>query len=235
VVDGVTGAPIPTPAVVALEKMGGDFQLVQQVAVAADGSFKFDNVASGPNYALVFNAQDNAGGFYTPLVLAGGGPFNGQLITPGTNVGTIKLAHNGPPTAGSIHTQEAASTASNTPATITIKIDLRTFVEDFEFSLPMIGGMPTTTTQTSSCSDPSTACSQVTLDVPTDPAQFEEFGTNQPPTTPTPEEDYLIRAFAFVPGTNEPDCSPSEQDGFLPGMNRGDNLSVVIPTFKGCK
>jgi hypothetical protein len=231
----VTGAPIPAPAVVALEEEHGDFQPVQQVAVAADGTFKFDNVASGQNYALVFNAQDNAGGFYTPLVLAGGDQFQAKTITPGTDVGTIKLAHSAPPTAGTIHTQEAASTAANTPAIVTIKLDLRTFVEDFEFSLPMIGGMPTTTTQNSSCSDPSTACSQVTLNVPTDPAQFEPFGTNQPPTTPTPEEDYMVRAFAFVPQTNQPDCSPSEQDGFLPPMQRGDSLTVIVPTFKGCK
>jgi hypothetical protein len=228
VLDNGNGQPIAGTVIVDLEAATGDYFTVMETSPDSNGKFTFKNVASGPDYIIAVSARNNDGVDYIPYVLVSAhvvantpwGP--GASITPGTDVGSIKMALPNGPSSGTILMALSSQNTAGQPSPATVTLALREFFADrvFQIPLPQKGGVVVATTDTTGSNCPmNTACVIAPMEIPTTFADWNAFKGAQ--HIQFPPGNYTIRGTAMVPNTSKLDCSPTVLEDFL------------IPNFAG--
>jgi hypothetical protein len=228
VLDNGSGQPIAGTVIVDLEAAAGDYYTVMETSPDVNGKFTFKNVASGRDYIIAVSARNNDGVDYIPYVLVSAyvvtntpwGP--GASITPGTDVGTIKMSLPKGPSSGTILMALSSQNTAGQPSPATVTLALREFFADRVFQIPLFtpGGVVVATTDTEGTNCPTnTACATASMEIPAAFADWNAFKGAQ--HIQYPIGLYTIRGTATVPNTSKLDCSPNVLEDFL------------IPNFAG--
>ena len=237
-----SGAPVAGIVIVSLEQGPGDFRIVKQTNVDAQGNFRFDNVAAVPagneGYAIVIAARQVPGQFYTPaILLPGSGNFGaGDPIIPGTNVGTISLRFT---TQADIE-GNVTSTDSTQKVPVPIHVTmgpLGIFTRDFVFKYPLIFAPGPFNTAVGPTCPAGTACAAYILQtVPSDPAEeavFNRNGYTFGPTQSGANFDIFLSATSLLNG--KPTCNPQTLEVFANALKADSPNQASPANFTSCQ
>jgi Carboxypeptidase regulatory-like domain len=217
-----SAVPIKGNVVIALEKQD-DGSIVNETSPDAKGNFTFAQVGGG-DYVLFIAAQNDKQVAYAPVVLLSAGSTfgTGQTISPGTNVGVIKL----PLARGASSGTVPVPVNSDHPITVTLAAHITYNGHTFEW--PWINGIPTFDV-------PARNRRANTIQVPAAPAFIGVYNADATRFAQNTGSSVDLYASAYTQNGAKPTCVPAKRGPNRVDASAGRNSPPAGFNFIGCQ